>query len=142
MENYIYAIILGSYYTVYVVLHKLLARHFNFDKIMVNVYILIAFFSLIIFGANNIISPTEIINNLDSKYFYILFMAVAMFLGGCTWIKAAKDGNNLGIIEGAAMAWYLPVLVTIMAFFFKQKISIRNIIGIIALSIGGYLTLT
>ena len=142
MYLYTYSFILGSYYLFYGILHKYLANYYDFDKIIINVFLISTIISLIILTPKKIITPIDIIYNPDPNYIILILMASSMFIGAYTWSKAAKTNYNLGIIEGIAMACYLPVLVCAMAVIFKQKVSYRNMIGIITLGVGGYLTLS
>lgn len=142
MHLYIYSFILGSYYLCYGIMHKYLANYYDFDKIIINVFFILAILSLIILTPKKIITPIDLMYNPDPNYIIIILMALSMFIGAYTWSKAAKTNHNLGIIEGVAMAWYLPVLLGAMVVMFNQKVSYRNIIGIITLGIGGYLTLS
>ena len=48
----------------------------------------------------------------------------------------------MGLIDGYAIALYLPIITFLLYFLFKEKINKKKIIGIIIISIGSCLILT
>tara|TARA_B100000780_G_scaffold102716_1_gene71858 strand:- start:4409 stop:4717 length:309 start_codon:yes stop_codon:yes gene_type:complete len=85
--------------------------------------------------------PKEIIFNFSFNYIYIILFSINLLFGLYIWCYAIKHNFNLGLLDGIAIAIYLPLLTIISSLIFKQKLKPNNLIGIVILAFGAYLTL-
>ncbi len=130
----IYPIALSFHYLMDIIMVKILSDNYDYKKIMINAFF-IAFFILLLFF------PQDIIIKPDINYIYLILFAINILIGLFIWYKAIKADINLGQLDGIAIAIYLPLLTIGSALIFKQKLKTINIIGILILAIGSYLTL-
>ncbi len=130
----IYPIALSFHYLMDIIMVKILSNNYDYKKIMINAFF-IAFFILLLFF------PQDIIIKPDINYIYLILFDINILIGLFIWYKAIKAHINLGQLDGIAIAIYLPLLTIGSAFIFKQKLKTINIIGILILAIGSYLTL-
>ena len=75
-----------------------------------------------IFFRNDLISSVK---KFYIKFLLLIFLAVIMILSGGMGILACKSNINFGLIEGLAIAIYLPIVTMIAVYFFKSEISRR-----------------
>ena len=67
-------------------------------------------------------------------------LAVVIFMNATFVLYGCKSKVNFGIIDGIAIAIYLPIVTLIAAIFFKSNVKMINILGIVFIGIGAYLT--
>ena len=132
MKLYSLVAILAILYILYYIVTKYLLNIFNLKEIIVTSHIISAFIVLF-FLKDDLVSSVKKIN-----YKFILLIILACIGIACTSFEIiAVDSNiNIGIIESLANAIYLPTIALISFYFYKNKLSKINLIGIILIAIG------
>lgn len=137
MKWYIISIYLSFVYTLYIVFSKILSN-FSFSPkiIFVNAIIIAAIISIVIYP-KYIIKPS-----FKKEYLLILIIGIIIVLHNYLLQLGTQNEINMGLIDACAISIYLPLLTFIMYFFFKEKLSIKKIMGIVLVSISLYLILS
>jgi len=137
MDMNIYLLIFGLTitYVLYYVIVKLLSKKFTLKEILVNVYLLSAIFMIILLKQDF----KNSMNKLDAHYVFIILLAIIMVSGNAFGIIGCNSKYNFGIIDGVAIAFYLPIVTLIAAIFYKSSITITGFIGILLVGVGAYL---
>ena len=71
---------------------------------------------------------------------WLVLLAVIILIDATFVLYGCKSKVNFGIIDGIAIAIYLPIVTLIAAIFFKSNIKMVNMLGIVFIAIGAYLT--
>lgn len=129
---YILIVILSITYVFYYIFNKILLKHFNVKEIIVHTYILSAIIVLILF--NNEFFVT--IKKIDKNYIFLILLAITIVLSNALLTYSCSKDINFGIIEGIAMGIYIPLVAIISYYFFNNKITFENFIGLILISLG------
>ena len=135
MNTQIIIIILSLTYISYYVFAKFCLKYYTVNQIVSNVYLLCIIFSIILFN-NDILKP---INNINTNYLWIVFVSIIIFINIIFVFYGCNSKINFGIIDGIAIAIYLPVVTIIGHLYFNSKITYTNLIGIFLIAIGAYL---
>ena len=132
IKLYSLVIILATLYTSYFIVIKHLLKKFTLKEILVNAYIISAFIVLILFK-NELFTS---IKKFNLNYIFLLLLALIMVLCNSFEIIAVNSNINIGIIESLATSIYLPIVALISFYFYKTKLSVLNLFGIILIAIG------
>ena len=126
------------FYVLHIILSKYLLYNsiLSFKQIFIN-SIIIAAILCILFYSNDIIKPS-----FTYSYLLLFGIGVCIFLKNYLLQLGNKFKLNMGLIDGYAIALYLPIITFLLYFLFKEKINKKKIIGIIIISIGSCLILT
>ena len=132
MNLYSLVTILAILYILYYIVAKHLLNTFNLKEIIVTYYVASAFIVLFFFKDDLVTS----IKKIDYKFIFLIILASIGVGCTCFEITAVNSNINIGIIESFAYAFYLPIIALISFYFFNNKISMINLIGIIFIAIG------
>jgi len=136
MVNNIYIflliLILATSYTLYYVFNKILLKHFSIKEIIVHAYLWSAIIVLYNFK-NDFISGFK---KFNINYFLFIILACANIIGNILLTFVCTKDLNFGLIEGVAMGIYIPFVTIISYYFYNNKITFENFIGLILISLG------
>jgi len=137
--DYRFLIILLSitYISYYVVVKKCL-NYFSEKQILLNIYVLASIFILLFFYKDLSFS----FNDININYIWLVLLACILIISELVLLYACNSDINFGIIDGTAIAIYLPVVTLIGSIFFKNKVNMLNMLGIIFIGIGAFLANT
>ena len=135
MYYYGLVFVLASIYISYFVIINILLKKFTLKEILINAYILSALISIIFFK-NDLISSYK---KIDIQYIFLILLAIIMVLGNGCEIIAISSNINIGVIEGLANAIYLPIVAIISYYFYNEKITNYDLLGIVLIALGSCL---
>ena len=96
----IYSIALSLHYLCDVLFSKILSKHYDLKKIMINVYFLSFIVMLFFFPKDIIIKP-------DINYFFIILFSANLLFGLFVWYNAIINNINFGKLDGLSIFIYL-----------------------------------
>lgn len=131
---------LALHYILYVILYKILIERYNIKTILLHTHFCIVFFLLLLLLFSK--SYKELYIDLDFNYVYILLFSIIILFEIFIWYLTIKNGFNYGIVEGIAIAIYLPIITLLFVYMTNEKIKLSNFIGICIIGIGAYLTMS
>lgn len=137
MKWYLISIYLSFVYTLYIIFSQILSNvSFSPQLIFVNSIIISGIISVLIY-------PKYIIKPSFKKEYILIFMiGVLIVLQNYFLQLGTQNEINMGLIDAFAISIYLPLLTFILCLFFKAKLSIKKIGGILLISIAVYLILS
>jgi drug/metabolite transporter (DMT)-like permease len=137
MKWFFVSIYIAITYIVYIILSQYLCDSFQLDDItiFVNTIVIAAVLCLIKY-------PKKLIFEFNYKYLLIFLIGISLFFQNYLLQYGISMNYNMGLIDGLAIAIYLPVVTILLHYLFDKKINTKIIIGILLLSVGSYLILT
>ena len=137
MEWYYVSILLSITYIVYIIVSEYLDNYYNIDPltILVNTLIVATLCCLIFY-------PNKVYFSFDFKYLLIFIIGLSLFFQNYFLQYGISMKFNMGLIDGLAIAIYLPLLTILLHILFKEKITLKKFIGIFFVSFGSYFILS
>ncbi len=132
MNIYILISILALSYTFFYIFNKILLNKYTVREILVNSYILCSIIVIFLFY-NDLVSS---IKKIDANFIYLIALALSMVIGNSLLTYGCDLNYNFGLIEGIAMGMYVPLVAIISYFYFNDKLTISNFIGLLLIGIG------
>ena len=132
MNIYILISILALSYTFFYIFNKILLNKYTVREILVNSYILSSIIVIFLFY-NDLVSS---IKKIDANFIYLIALALSMVIGNSLLTYGCDLNYNFGLIEGIAMGMYVPLVAIISYFYFNDKLTISNFIGLLLIGIG------
>jgi uncharacterized membrane protein len=132
MNIYILISILALSYTFFYIFNKILLNKYTVREILVNSYILCSIIVIFLFY-NDLVSS---IKKFDVNFIYLIALALSMVIGDSLLTYGCGLNYNFGLIEGIAMGMYVPLVAIISYFYFNDKLTISNFIGLLLIGIG------
>ena len=137
MEWYIVSICLGFTYSAYVLLSHFLMDLYNLkpQTVFVNVLCIAALISLCVY-------PQELrMPKLNTQYALFFLIGLSIFFQNLFMQIGTKMTFNMGIVDGLAVAMYLPFVTFMLYICFGEVINTKKIVGMILACIAGILIL-
>lgn len=136
MEWYIVSILIAVTYIIYIIISQYLYEKYNLDNItiFVNTLIVASICCIIIY-------PKKVTFSLNYKYLLIFIVGISLFFQNYFLQYGINMKYNVGLIDGLAIAIYLPIVTFLLHIIFKEKITLIKCIGILLVSGGSYLIL-
>lgn len=136
MEWYIVSILIAVTYIIYIIISQYLYEKYNLDNItiFVNTLIVASICCIIIY-------PKKVTFSLNYKYLLIFIVGISLFFQNYFLQYGINMNYNVGLIDGLAIAIYLPIVTFLLHIIFKEKITFIKCIGIFLVSVGSYLIL-
>tara|TARA_Y200000002_G_scaffold352959_1_gene332050 strand:+ start:920 stop:1333 length:414 start_codon:yes stop_codon:yes gene_type:complete len=136
MEWYIISILIAVTYIIYIIISQYLYEKYNLDNItiFVNTLIIASICCIIIY-------PKKVTFSLNYKYLLIFIVGISLFFQNYFLQYGINMNYNVGLIDGLAIAIYLPIVTFLLHVIFKEKITPIKCIGILLVSVGSYLIL-
>lgn len=136
MEWYIVSILIAVTYIIYIIISQYLYEKYNLDNItiFVNTLIVASICCIIIY-------PKKVTFSLNYKYLLIFIVGISLFFQNYFLQYGINMKYNVGLIDGLAIAIYLPIVTFLLYIIFKEKITLIKCIGILLVSAGSYLIL-
>ena len=137
MKWFFVSIYIAITYIVYIILSQYLCDSFQLDDItiFVNTIVIAAVLCLIKY-------PKKLIFKFNYKYLLIFLIGISLFFQNYFLQYGISMNYNMGLVDGMAIAIYLPVVTILLHYLFDKKINTKIIIGILLLSVGSYLILS
>lgn len=137
MKWFFVSIYIAITYIVYIILSQYLCDSFQLDDItiFVNTIVIAAVLCLIKY-------PKKLIFEFNYKYLLIFLIGISLFFQNYFLQYGISMNYNMGLVDGMAIAIYLPVVTILLHYLFDKKINTKIIIGILLLSVGSYLILS
>jgi drug/metabolite transporter (DMT)-like permease len=138
MKWYFISFFLSIVYTLFIFLSKTLNTNYllNSKTIFINSVIIASIFC-IIFYPKEIMKPT-----FDFKYLLLIVVGISIFSQNYLLQLGTGNKKNMGVIDGLAIAIYLPLVTFILCMIFKQKINLKKKIAIVLIALSSYLILS
>lgn len=136
MEWYIVSILIAVTYIIYIIISQYLYEKYKLDNItiFVNTLIIASICCIIIY-------PKKVTFSLNYKYLLIFIVGISLFFQNYFLQYGINMNYNVGLIDGLAIAIYLPIVTLLLHIIFKEKITLIKCIGILLVSGGSYLIL-
>lgn len=132
MNIYILIFILALSYTFFYIFNKILLNKYSVREILVNSYILSSIIVIFLFY-NDLITS---IKKFDINFIYLIALALTIVIGDSLLTYGCTLNYNFGLIEGIAMGLYVPFIAIISYYYFNNKLTLINFIGLILIGIG------
>ena len=132
MNIYILITILALAYTFFYIFNKILLNKYSVREILVNSYILASLIVIFLFY-NDLITS---IKKMDVNFIYLIALALSMVIGNNLLTYGCNLNYNFGLIEGIAMGIYVPLVAIISYYYFNNKLTFINFIGLLLIGIG------
>ena len=132
MNIYILISILALSYTFFYIFNKILLNKYTVREILVNSYILCSLIVIFLFY-NDLITS---IKKFDVNFIYLIALALSMVIGNNLLTYGCNLNYNFGLIEGISMGLYVPSVAIISYYYFNNKLTFINFIGLLLIGIG------
>ena len=132
---YIFSLFLSLLYIGYYIITKFLLKHFTIGEIILNSYFVTFILVLIFFNKD----LTNSIKNINYKYLVFLLIGIILVTTNFLSVSACKSEYNFGLIDSMASSLYLPIVTFISFYYFKTKVTKKNMLGVFFACISIYL---
>lgn len=136
---YIFSFLLSLLYIGYYIVTQFLLKHFTIGEIILNSYFVTFIFVLIFFNKDLTNSIKNIKNNINYKYLAFLLIGIILVITNFLSVSACKSEYNFGLIDSMASSLYLPIVTFISFYYFKTKVTKKNMLGVLFACISIYL---
>ena len=132
-NEYILITILALSYTFFYIFNKILLNKYSVREILINSYILSSLIVIFLFY-NDLVSS---IKKFDVNFIYLIALALTMVIANSLLTYGCNLNYNFGLIEGIAMGIYVPLVAIISYYYFNDKLTLTNYVGLLLLIVIG-----